>query len=192
MIIVLLNVLLLTFVFYFFTSKYQIPNYPIFICIFTLILSIIWIWFCANILIELLIAISKLINIPDSFLGITLLTYGNSLPDLMLNLSLVKIGYGEMALSGSITGPLFNVLIGLGLPLIKLIIKFGKIEIDFFNKNNIISIICLLFSIANVMTLGILAKSVNYRLNIKIAIISFLFYFTFFVLLCLIVFFINR
>ena len=168
------------------------PNYPIFICIFTLIMSIIWIWFSANILIELIITISKLINIPDSFLGITLLTYGNSLPDVMLNLSLVKIGYGEMALSGSIAGPLFNLLIGLGLPLIKLNIKLGGIEIDFFNKNNIISIICLIFSISNLITLGILAKKVNYRLNIKISIISFLFYFVFFVLMCLFVFFINK
>ena len=108
-------------------------------------MSIIWIWFSANILIEIIIALSILINIPDSFLGITLLTYGNSLPDLMLNLSLVKLGYGEMALSGSIAGPLFNLLIGLGLPLIKLNIKFGSIKIDFFNKNNIISIVCLGF-----------------------------------------------
>ena len=191
LVIVLANVVLLTFVFYFFTSKYKIPNYPIFICIFTLILSIIWIWFSANILIELLIAISKLINIPDSFLGITLLTYGNSLPDLMLNLSLVKIGYGEMALSGSITGPLFNLLIGLGLPLIKLIIKFGKIEIDFFNRNNIVSIICLGLSIGDLIILGLLAKSVNYKLNMRIAIVSFIIYFIFFVLGCLLVFFIK-
>ena len=154
-------------------------------------MSIIWIWFSANILIEIIIALSILINIPDSFLGITLLTYGNSLPDLMLNLSLVKLGYGEMALSGSIAGPLFNLLIGLGLPLIKLNIKFGPIKIDFFNKNNIISIVCLGFSIGNLISLGIQAKSANYNLNRKIAIVRFIFYFIFFILICLFLFFIK-
>ena len=145
------------------------PNCPIIISIFTLILSIIWIWFIANILIELLIAISTLMNIPDSFLGITLLTYGNSLPDLMLNLSLVKLGYGEMALSGSIAGPLFNLLIGLGLPLIKLNFKYGKIKIDLFNKDNIISFISLGFLFGDLVALTIMGKLVNYRLNSKIA-----------------------
>ena len=48
--------------------------------------------------------ISELMNINQSFLGMTILTYGNSISDLMLNLSLVKLGYGEMALSGSIAG----------------------------------------------------------------------------------------
>ena len=191
LIIVLSNVFILSFIIYFFTSKYKMPNYPILFSIFTLIMSIIWIWFSANILIELLIAISKLINIPDSFLAMTLLTYGNSLPDLMLNLSLVKLGYGEMALSGSIAGPLFNLLIGLGLPLIKFNIKFGSIKIDFFNKNNIISVICLVFSIGNLISLGVEVKLADYLLNIKIAMVRFIFYFIFFVLICLFLFLIK-
>lgn len=168
------------------------PNCPIIISIFTLILSIIWIWFIANILIELLIAISTLINIPDSFLGITLLTYGNSLPDLMLNLSLVKLGYGEMALSGSIAGPLFNLLIGLGLPLIKLNIKYGKIKIDLFNKDNIISFISLGFLFGDLVALTIMGKLVNYRLNIKIAIVSFIIYFIYSALICIFVFLLKK
>ena len=57
----------------------------------------------------------------------TLLAFGNSAPgkiilnniDLSVNISLAKAGYGEMAIAGSIAGPLFNVLIGLGISLIK-------------------------------------------------------------------------
>ena len=41
--------------------------------------------------------IANMLNINESFLGMTILTYGNSISDLMLNLSLVKLGYGEMA-----------------------------------------------------------------------------------------------
>ena len=164
------------------------PNYPILICILTLIMSLIWIWFTANILISLLMTIANLMNINQSFLGMTILTYGNSISDLMLNLSLVKFGYGEMALSGSISGPLFNLLIGLGIPLVKLNIKKGGINIDIFNKNNSIGIICLILLIGNLITLGIQAKIVNYHLNIKLAIIRYIFYFLFFVIICFITF----
>ena len=157
-------------------------------CIFSLIMSLIWIWFTANILIALLMAIATLMNIPDSFLGMTILTYGNSVPDLMLNLSLVKLGYGEMALSGSIAGPLFNLLMGLGLPLLKLNIKQGAINIEFFNKTNSIAVICLGFLLVNLITLGIQAKFIKYHLNIKLALVRFLFYFIFFCLICLITF----
>ena len=164
------------------------PKCPIIMCIFSLIMSLIWIWFTANILIALLMAIATLMNIPDSFLGMTILTYGNSVSDLMLNLSLVKLGYGEMALSGSIAGPLFNLLIGLGLPLLKLNIKQGAINIDFFNKTNSIAVICLGFLLVNLIALGIQAKLIKYHLNIKLALVRFLFYFIFFCLICLITF----
>ena len=77
------------------------PNCPLIICIYSIIMSIIWIWFIANILVDLLTTIANLMNIPDIFLGMTILTYGNSTPDLILNLSFVKLGYGQMALSGN-------------------------------------------------------------------------------------------
>ena len=163
-------------------------NNPIVISIFTLIMSLIWIWFTANILISLLMAISNLMNINESFLGMTILTYGNSISDLMLNLSLVKLGYGEMALSGSISGPLFNLLIGLGIPLVKLNIKQGGINIDIFNKDNVIGTICLFLLIANLFTLGIQAKYDEYHFNIKLAIIRYIFYFIFFFIICFITF----
>ena len=164
------------------------PNCPLIICIYSIIMSIIWIWFIANILIDLLTTIANLINIPDIFLGMTILAYGNSTPDLILNLSFVKLGYGQMALSGSIAGPLFNILIGLGLPLIKMNIKKGTIGLDFFNKQNLINILCLGFLFLNIITLGIHAKYCKYNLDIKVAIIRFAFYFVFLTFICLFTF----
>lgn len=162
-----------------FTSKYEMPNYPFIICLFSIIMSIIWIWFIANILIDLLTTIANLIGIPDIFLGMTILTYGNSIPDLILNLSFVRMGYGQMALSGSIAGPLFSILIGIGLPLLKMNIRKGTIDIDFFNKHNLISILCLGFLMGNLFILGIHAKLCKYHLNINVAIVRFVFYFLF-------------
>ena len=164
------------------------PINPILICFLTLIMSLIWIWFIANILISLLMTISTLMNINESFLGMTILTYGNSISDLMLNLSLVKLGYGEMALSGSISGPLFNLLIGLGIPLVKLNLVQGGINIDIFNKKNFIGTVCLFFLIINLITLGIQAKMDNYHLNRKLAFIRYIFYFLFFIMISFITF----
>ena len=131
---IFLIIIVISFILYYYSSSNNILlNYPIIINVFTLIMSLVWIWFTANILISLLMTIANLMNINESFLGMTILTYGNSVSDLMLNLSLVKLGYGEMALSGSISGPLFNLLIGLGIPLLKLNIKEGGINIDIFN-----------------------------------------------------------
>lgn len=179
---------IISLIFWCCTNKYEMPHCPMTISFFTLVLSLIWIWFTANILVSLLMTIANLMNIPDSFLGMTILTYGNSVPDLMLNLSLVKLGYGEMALSGSIAGPLFNLLMGLGLPLLKLNLKKGGIDIVFFDKSNIIGVICLGFLFVNLIALGIQAKISDYHLNIKLAVIRFVFYILFFVLICIMIF----
>ena len=187
-ILILTLTISLSVLIYYTSTKYEINKYPIIIHFLTLILSLIWIWFTANLLISLLMAISTIININKYFLGMTILTYGNSISDLMLNLSLVNLGYSEMALSGSISGPLFNLLIGLGIPLIKLNIKSGNINIEIFNKDNLIGIICLFLLIGNLITLIIQAKFSDYHLTNKLAIIRFLFYFTFFIIICIITF----
>ena len=186
--LILLTIISISIILYYFTSKYEMPNYPIIICFFTLVMSLIWIWFTANILISLLMTIANMLNINESFLGMTILTYGNSISDLMLNLSLVKLGYGEMALSGSIAGPLFNLLIGLGIPLLKHNIRAGGIDIDLFNKNNSIGIICLVLLICNLITLGIQAKMDEYHLKIKLALVRYIFYFLFFISICFVTF----
>ena len=187
-ILILTLIISLSVLIYYTSTKYEINKYPIIIHFLTLILSLIWIWFTANLLISLLMAISTIININKYFLGMTILTYGNSISDLMLNLSLVNLGYSEMALSGSISGPLFNLLVGLGIPLIKLNIKSGNINIEIFNKDNLIGIICLFLLIGNLITLIIQAKFSDYHLTNKLAIIRFLFYFTFFIIICIITF----
>ena len=187
-ILILTLIISLSILIYHISTKFEIYKYPIIIHFLTLILSLIWIWFTANLLISLLMAISTIININKFFLGMTILTYGNSISDLMLNLSLVNLGYSEMALSGSISGPLFNLLIGLGIPLIKLNIKSGNINIEIFNKDNLIGIICLFLLIGNLITLIIQAKFTDYHLTNKLAIIRFLFYFTFFIIICIITF----
>ena len=186
---ILLSILIaFSIILFIFTSKYEMPNYPFTICISSIIMSIIWIWFIANILIDLLTTIANLMNIPDSFLGMTILAYGNSIPDLILNLSFVRLGYGQMALSGTIAGPLFSILIGLGLPLLKMNTKKGIIKINFINKQNLIILLCLGFLVGNLLLLVTQAKICKYHLNVNIAIIRFVIYFAFLTFICLFTF----
>lgn len=185
---VFLSVIIITLLLLNYCSKYEPPKQTVLICVFTFALSLLWMWFSANILVSLLMTMADIYNIPDSFLGMTILTYGNSISDLILNVSLVRIGYGEMALSGSIAGPLFNLLLGLGISLLKLNINEGEIIVDLLSMKNIITIICFCILVLNLVTLCIHAKIIQYRLNVKLAFIRFLFYFMFFSIICIITF----
>ena len=149
-------------------------------------MSLLWIWYTCNILVSLLKDIADLIQIPNSFMGMTILTYGNSIPDLLLNIRLAKKGYGEMAVSSTIAGPLFSLLVGLGISLIKTNLKIGTINFNFFNKSNIINILALIFLFINLICLAIISKLQNYVLNIKLS----YFVFSFYCVVLLIIFFI--
>lgn len=54
-----------------------------------------------------------------------------SFPDIMLSLALVRDGYGEMAISGSLAGPLFCTICGLGLGFIKVTLNAPNHSIPF-------------------------------------------------------------
>jgi sodium/potassium/calcium exchanger 6 len=151
-------------------------------------MSLLWIWYTCNILVSLLKDIAELIQIPNSFMGMTILTYGNSIPDLLLNIRLAKKGYGEMAVSSAIAGPLFSLLVGLGSSLIKTNLKIGTINFNFFNKSNIINILALMFLFINLICLAIISKIQNYVLNIKLSYFVFSFYCVVLLIICLIVF----
>lgn len=86
-------------------------------------LSIVWIWFTADILIDILNLFGILSGINPSLLGLTILAWGNSSGDLMANLSIAKKGFSEMAMTGCYAGPLFNALIGLGLTTLRINMK---------------------------------------------------------------------
>lgn len=151
-----------------------------------------WIWFVANNLIDLLKAIGLLLNIPDTFLGMTVLTYGNSISDLALNVSLVKNGYGEMALSGTIAGPLFNLLVGLGSSLLKINYMYGTIDFNFYKKENMISVIAVFVLIGNLLLVVGQSCYSKYTLGRSIAIGGFIVYGGFLVAICYVTFFIHE
>lgn len=78
---------------------------------------IMWIDVLAAALIFFLSTLGNLLTIPSSFLGLTVLAWGNSVGDWCTNSTLARQGKGVMALSGCYGGPIFNIFIGLGMTL---------------------------------------------------------------------------
>jgi len=139
-------------------------------------MSIFWIWSVAKILIDILNLLGILFNIPSSFLGLTLLSFGNSVPDLTLNCALAKAGYGEMGIAGSIAGPLFNLLIGLGASLIKQTISYGTLPFQLFEFKHTSILIAIGILGVNLIRLLFHAMILKYKLTKSVSIIGYILY----------------
>ena len=60
-----------------------------------------------------------------------MIAWGNELGDMTADVAMTKRGFGEMAITGCIAGPIFNVLIGLGLSNTFTILKTGEPKVIF-------------------------------------------------------------
>lgn len=142
------------------------------LCIYKFIVSIVWIYASSQILIDILQFYGFLFNIPESFLGLTVLAFGNSLSDASLDVSLAQKGFGEMALAGTLSGPLFNLLFGLGLSMIRNT-YYKTIAFNLWEKSHLPNCIGLIILISNLVFILIYGQINNYRYDKKASYISF-------------------
>mmetsp|Transcript_8483 Transcript_8483/g.31934 ORF Transcript_8483/g.31934 Transcript_8483/m.31934 type:complete len:295 (-) Transcript_8483:538-1422(-) len=73
-----------------------------------------WIDRLADNLVDVLELFGLVCGIPSYVLGMTLLAWGNSIGDLITNVGMAKRGLANMAITACFAGPVFNMLIGLG------------------------------------------------------------------------------
>jgi len=85
------------------------------IAFYGFIMAATWIDFIADHLVALLDFIGIVLHIPGSIMGITILAWGNSVGDLSANLTMARKGLANMAMTACFAGPVFNILLGLGL-----------------------------------------------------------------------------
>ena len=105
------------------TYRTNMPNCQWVLLLSALVMSILWVMVASNILVQMIKDAQLLLPFPinQSFLAMTILAVGNSVPDFIVNCSLAKSGYAEMALSGCVGAPIFGMTIGFGS---SMIIKF--------------------------------------------------------------------
>ncbi len=101
-------------------------------CSFFLLLAFVacvcWIYTIANELVALLVAVGTITQVSNSLLGLTVLSWGNSIGDLITNVSVARAGFPEMAIAGCYGGPVFNILLGLGIPMALAFLRNEQLE----------------------------------------------------------------
>lgn len=129
-------------IFYTCKQKHAPKRFILLYAFFAFLVSIVWIWWVANILIDMLSFFGVVFNIKQAFLGITVLAWGNSVGDMMANSAIAKKGYAKMAITGCIAGPLFNLFFGLGISLCKEAINGNKSNYTFHDTQSVIPNVC--------------------------------------------------
>ncbi|KAK4116400.1 hypothetical protein N656DRAFT_701664 [Canariomyces notabilis] len=105
----LLAALLLT------TSEEKKPKYHFLLCFLGFIISVAWISTIAGEVVGVLKAFGVILNISEAILGLTVFAVGNSLGDLVADVTVARLGYPVMALAACFGGPMLNILLGVGI-----------------------------------------------------------------------------
>lgn len=79
------------------------------------VVGAMWVDAIADHLVQMLDFLGILLRIPGPVIGLTVLAWGNSVADLSANVAMARKGLANMAMTACFAGPVFNMLIGLGL-----------------------------------------------------------------------------
>lgn len=108
------------------TTPTRPPRYRYIFCFLGFIVSIAWISTIASEVVGVLKAFGVILGISDAILGLTIFAVGNSLGDLVADITVARLGYPVMALSACFGGPMLNILLGIGLSGLYITIKSGQ------------------------------------------------------------------
>ena len=79
------------------------------------VVSISWISTIAGQVVGALKALAVILNMSHAIMGLTIFAVGNSLGDLVADITVARLGYPVMALSACFGGPMLNILLGIGI-----------------------------------------------------------------------------
>ncbi|RMD43923.1 hypothetical protein DV735_g1192, partial [Chaetothyriales sp. CBS 134920] len=115
--LVLIAILLLT------TTHDREPEHRSLFCFLGFAVAIAWISTIANEVVGVLKTFGVILDISDAILGLTVFAIGNSLGDLVADITVAKLGFPVMALSACFGGPMLNILLGIGVSGIYMMIR---------------------------------------------------------------------
>ncbi|CAG5125829.1 unnamed protein product, partial [Candidula unifasciata] len=114
--IVIIVCAILAVIVYFTSKTDERPVYHTAFAFLGFVVAVIWIYSIANEIVNILQAFGVVLDLSDAILGLTLLAWGNSIGDLIADTTMARQGYPRMGISACFGGPLFNLLLGLGIP----------------------------------------------------------------------------
>lgn len=99
--------------------------------ILTISLSAIAIIIGARYFVGEAIYFAQLFQVPDSFIGTTLVAVGTSLPELMVTVAAARNGYGDIAIGNVIGSNITNILLILGISALIFPLQIASLNISF-------------------------------------------------------------
>lgn len=108
------------------TTPSNPPRYRSILCFLGFIVAIAWISAIANEVVGVLKALGVILGISDAILGLTVFAVGNSLGDLVADITVARLGYPVMALSACFGGPMLNILLGIGVSGLYMTLSGGR------------------------------------------------------------------
>ncbi|XP_030847916.1 mitochondrial sodium/calcium exchanger protein [Strongylocentrotus purpuratus] len=100
----------------FLTSKPK--EQPVYHALFSyvgFVVAVLWIYSTVNEIVNILQMFGVEFSINDAILGLTVLAWGNSIGDLVADVAMAKQGFPTMGMSACFGGPMFNMLLGIGI-----------------------------------------------------------------------------
>ena len=122
----LLTSLLLLLLLLFTSTPDKPPAYRPLFCFLGFIVAIAWISTIANEVVGVLKAFGVIVGMSEAILGLTIFAVGNSLGDLVADMTVARLGFPVMALSACFGGPMLNILLGIGVSGLYMNLRHGE------------------------------------------------------------------
>lgn len=143
------------------TSRRKRPPFyfPVIVAV-CFVQSIVWLYLIANVTINLLQAVGISFGVSESLLAITLLSWGNSVSDMIADIVVARQGYPAMAIGAIYGSPLMNLLLGLSIAYTYTTVMSGKFCLSYGEGDPIVvfSFVFLILGLAASLFVVPLAK----------------------------------
>ena len=94
----------------------------------------------------------------QALIGGTILSWGETVPELVATYTLARMGHSTMAIAGCFAGPVFNLMMGLGLPVLYSSLKNGDLVMEVTNGIKLLVIQSVLVLSVLVVTVPLLFR----------------------------------
>jgi len=90
------------------------------------VMSIVWIWLTSWGMVDFALHLGCLLNIGPYIMGLVVLAAGTSIPDTLSSIMVARDGFGDMAVANAIGSNVFNIFLGIGLPMLLTEFAWGE------------------------------------------------------------------